>query len=165
MSKGSTEGYVDPTTSSGLMKRAPTSPDPIAEAVAAELALLSSRAIVGETDPNNNYRVLAPPPCEACGGPAHGPINELIACLTQHMRTARSQQGGREQAATTMCKGCGQAHRTLDQVVACLERELTKARAELQQRVGVTMEEFRQNQAQSKHFEATRGKLKRGGGG
>jgi len=164
LSKASTEGYVDPTTSAGLAKRLPAAPDPIAEAVAAELALLSSRAIVGETDQSNNYRVTAPPPCEACGGPAHGPINELIACLTQHMRTARSQAGSPVQA-TTVCKGCGGPHRTLDQVVSCLEGKLAEARAELQQRVGVTVEEFRQNQAESRRFAETRGKLKRGGGG
>jgi hypothetical protein len=122
-----------------------------------------TKAIVLEApvmDKTNDFRVKPPPPCEGCGGPAHGPVNQALACVVFHMRTARSVAGV---SAPIQCKGCGQAHRSADQHIACLEAALGTSRA--REGVGVSPEQFRLNQAQSRHFEDTRGKNKKGGGG
>lgn len=111
-------------------------------------------------DPTNDFRVKPPPPCEACGGPAHGPTNQLIDCLMRHIRAARSLVTG---GPPRTCAGCGQVHRSADDLVLCLERSLAQARSS--KRVGVTEDEFKANQAQSAHFERIRGKNKKGGGG
>ena len=111
-------------------------------------------------DSTNSFQVSIPPPCEACGGPAHGPVNGALACLTLHMRAARSLLVSEN---PRQCKGCGDAHRSIEQTVTCLEDSLQKSRA--REGIGVTAEEFRLNQAQSKHFETSRGKNKKGGGG
>jgi hypothetical protein len=112
------------------------------------------------TDPTNDYRVKPPPACEGCGGPAHGPINQLIACLTRHMRVARNEAPARMPVA--MCRGCGRAHQSHDQHVACLEVHLADARART--KIGVSPAEFAENQRTSKLFEQRRGKNKKGGG-
>ena len=111
-------------------------------------------------DPTNDFRVKVPPPCEACGGPAHGPVNGAIECLTRHMRAARSAAGIRP---PSQCKSCGQTHRSVDEHIACLEEKLHASRA--REGIGVSAEEFKLNQAQSRNFEQTRGKNKKGGGG
>lgn len=133
------------------------------ESEAVGVAVSPSKAIVLEApiaDPTNDFRVKAPPACEGCGGPAHGSINRAFACLTLHMQTARSAAG---HTPPRQCKGCGQAHRSVDQLTTCLEDHLTAARA--REGVGVSVEEFHANQAQSRVFEQTRGKNKKGGGG
>lgn len=110
-------------------------------------------------DASNDYRVKVPSPCEACGGPAHGPTMKLIDCLTQHMRIARSLAN---LGPPRTCAGCGQGHRSIDEMLTCLEEKLSISRAKV--RVGVSPEEFKLNQAQSAHFEQIRGKNKKGGG-
>lgn len=122
-----------------------------------------TKAIVLEApvmDPSNDFRVKPPPPCEGCSGPAHGPVNQVIECLTRHMRAARTAAGV---SAPTQCKGCGQTHRSVDQHIECLEAALAASHA--REGVGVSRAQFESNQAQSRHFESTRGKNKKGGGG
>lgn len=36
------------------------------------------------------WRVVPPPPCEGCGGPDHGSVNEGLRCLIVHLRAARA---------------------------------------------------------------------------
>ena len=116
-----------------------------------------------KTDETNDYRVRPPPPCEGCGGPAHGPTNELIHCLTRHLRAARAEAPRTMQE--TMCKGCGKSHQSHDQHAACLEKHLDLARERLRLNVGVSTAEFKANQASSKAWEQRRGKNKKPVGG
>lgn len=111
-------------------------------------------------DKTNDFRVGPPPPCEGCHGPAHGATNLAFACILHHLRAARSAAGV---GPPTQCKGCGQTHRAVDEQVLCMESTLAASRA--REGVGVSPEQFRLNQAQSRHFESTRGKNKKGGGG
>lgn len=111
-------------------------------------------------DPTNDFRVKVPPPCEGCGGPAHGPVNGAIQCLTEHMRSARALLGS---VMPRSCVSCGEQHRAVDQLISCLEDGLKRARA--REGVGVSAAEFKANQEQSRHFEHSRGKNKKGGGG
>ena len=110
-------------------------------------------------DATNDFRVRPPPACEGCGGPAHGSVNHALACVTGHMRAARSLASG---GPPRTCAGCGQVHRSADDLILCLERCLAEARGKV--RVGVTQTEFESNQRLSEHFERTRGKNKKGGG-
>ncbi len=72
-----------------------TPKDPIAEAVAAESALLTTGAQRDTTDPTNNYRVKPPPPCFACGG-THGSVNQGFLCLQLTLRANRRRVGDLE---------------------------------------------------------------------
>lgn len=107
------------------------------------------------SDPDNDWRVKQPPQCEGCGGPAHGPTNHVVACLTHHLRLARGQQTGEP----ISCSGCDKTHPNLELVVSCQKRALKKARE--QQRIGVTKAEFEENQRLSKQFDETRGRAKK----
>ena len=121
-----------------------------------------TKAIVLEApvmDKTNDFRVKPPPPCEGCGGPAHGSVNQSFACVVFHMQSARTVAGT---GAPQQCKGCGQTHRSVDQQLACMEQALAASRA--REGVGVSRAQFESNQAQSRHFESTRGKNKKGGG-
>ena len=60
--------------------------DPIAEAVAAESALVTSPSQSTETDKSNDYRSnLGHPKCFACGG-VHGPVGTALLCLQLRIR-------------------------------------------------------------------------------
>jgi hypothetical protein len=132
--------------------------DPIETVVAQERELLAHHAPGGDTDPND-FKARQRPPCEACGGHAHGPVSEELACAMNHMRIARAQAG---MQAPRSCKGCGQTHRATGQLVTCLESHLDEERKKV--RIGVTPAQFAANQSQSQEFESARGKNKKGGG-
>src|ERR1700679_3817305 len=121
------------------------------EAEALGVSQVPSKAIVLEApiaDPSNDFRVKPPPPCEGCGGPAHGSINRAFSCLTEHMRGARSAAG---LSPPQQCKGCGQSHRATDEHIICLEQSLSASRA--REGVGVPREQYDANAAQSREFE------------
>ena len=52
---------------------------------------MNSDPVHYQTDSTNDYRVKPPPPCEGCGGHAHGSVNLALACVTMHLRGARLQ--------------------------------------------------------------------------
>jgi hypothetical protein len=108
-------------------------PDPIADAVARELALVSSHAVTGDTDPSNNYKVGPPPRCVGCGK-AHGPVTEAFTCLRTHLAAARLR-------------------------VKELEGELRERPATTHP--ALLPEAIERNRAQSDAFDRTRGTLKR----
>jgi hypothetical protein len=110
------------------------SKDPTATVVAQERELLTQYA---SSQDAADYKVKPPRPCVGCGQPAHGPVNELIACLTTHLASSR-------------------------QKTAQVQRELEA----LQERahIGVTREAFEDNRRGSIDFENKRGKNKKGGG-
>jgi hypothetical protein len=63
--------------------------DPIADAVAAERALLTSGETSDRrTDPTNDYRVKPPAPCFACDG-VHGSVNHGFLCMQLALRASR----------------------------------------------------------------------------
>jgi hypothetical protein len=108
--------------------------DPIATLVAQERELISHQAVVGDTDPSNPYKVTQPPHCFGCGGVAHGPVNQLVSCLTQHLAASRTR-------------------------IATVEAELEdlKRRAH----IGVSPADFEANRLGSIEFENRRGKNKK----
>jgi hypothetical protein len=107
-------------------------------------------------DPTNDFRAEEPPPCEACGGKAHGSVNVERACLLAHLRTARSML---DPGMPSTCLGCGQVHRSVDGKIVCLEKHLSEAR--WRARHGVSRKEFEENQKESRRFAETRGALKK----
>lgn len=139
---------IEPPTLGGLKT---IESDPIAAAIAEERALLTDKAVVGDTDPSNSYKVKQPPRCEACGGVAHGPVMEWVNCLRRHLQTARAALP----EAELPCKGCGKSHAALDQWAACMEASLEWARKRA--RVGVTPEQFAANRAESNRRSLGRG--------
>ena len=46
---------------------------------------------MARTDPTNDYSAPRPPPCEGCGGIAHGSVNAERACLIASLRKARAE--------------------------------------------------------------------------
>jgi hypothetical protein len=110
--------------------------DPIDALVAQEKEVLAHMAPGGDAD-SNSYKVGQPAACEGCGGAAHGPVNELVACLVKHLRAWRRE-------ATTLKA----------------ENEALRGRAH----VGVSAEAFEENRRNSIDFESKRGKNKKGGG-